>query len=259
MPFDLFQGSVPTQKNLAILRAISDNYGPHLTLQKEINKAFIPDLNLMNENMPIAIEGLPFAIPLLILSFVLWYFGIRYPAFFFTLLTVFVLWFFRNPERVAPHDPLAVISPADGKVIVAEEINEDRYLKERALKISIFMNVFNVHVNRAPYTGKVADVVYNKGRFISANLDKASLDNEQNAVIIDIGNGKRIMFVQIAGLIARRIVCYLKPGDSVEKGRRFGLIRFGSRLDVYLPLSSALRVKIGDKVKAGESILGRLK
>jgi phosphatidylserine decarboxylase len=213
----------------------------------------------MNENTLIAIEGLPFAIPLLVLSAVLWYFGVRYPALFVTLFTVFVLWFFRNPERVVPQDPLAVISPADGKIIVAEEVNEDRYLKERALKVSIFMNLFNVHVNRAPYSGKVADVIYNKGEFISANLDKASLDNEQNAVILDVGNGKKIMFVQIAGLIARRIVCYLKPGDPVEKGKRVGLIRFGSRLDVYLPLGSTLNVKIGDRVKAGESILGYLK
>ena len=213
----------------------------------------------MNEHAPIAVEGLPFAIPLLVFSIALWYFGVKYPALFFTLLTVFVLWFFRNPGRMIPADISAVISPADGKVIVAEEVNEGRYLKEKALKISIFMNVFNVHVNRAPYSGKVLDVIYNKGKFISANLDKASLDNEQNAVILDIGNGKRIMFVQIAGLIARRIVCYLKSGDFIEKGQRIGLIRFGSRVDVYLPVGSILNVKIGDRVRAGETILGRLK
>ena len=213
----------------------------------------------MNENTPIAIEGLPFAIPLLILSVALWVFGVRYPACFFTILSIFVLWFFRNPERVAPQDLSAVISPADGKIIVAEEINEDRYLKKKALKISVFMNVFNVHVNRVPYSGKVQDVIYNRGKFISANMDKASMDNEQNAVILDIGSGKRIMFVQIAGLIARRIVCYLKPGDTVEKGKRMGLIRFGSRVDVYLPAGSTLNVRIGDKVVAGETILGYLK
>lgn len=213
----------------------------------------------MNENTPIAIEGLPFAIPLLILSVALWVFGMRYPACFFTILTIFVLWFFRNPERVAPQDLSAVISPADGRIIVAEEINEDRYLKKKALKISVFMNVFNVHVNRVPYSGKVQDVIYNKGKFISANMDKASMDNEQNAVILDIGSGKRIMFVQIAGLIARRIVCYLKPGDTVEKGKRMGLIRFGSRVDVYLPAGSTLNVRIGDKVVAGETVLGYLK
>ena len=213
----------------------------------------------MNENTPIAIEGLPFAIPLLILSVALWVFGVRYPACFFTILSIFVLWFFRNPERVAPQDLSAVISPADGKIIVAEEINEDRYLKKKALKISVFMNVFNVHVNRVPYSGKVQDVIYNRGKFISANMDKASMDNEQNAVILDIGSGKRIMFVQIAGLIARRIVCYLKPGDTVEKGKRMGLIRFGSRVDVYLPAGSTLNVRIGDKVVAGETVLGDLK
>lgn len=213
----------------------------------------------MNENTPIAIEGLPFAIPLLILSVALWYFGMKYPAVFFTLLTIFVIWFFRNPGRNIPEGASAVISPADGRIIVAEEINEDRYLKQKTLKISVFMNVFNVHVNRNPYSGKVVDVIYNKGKFISANLDKASLDNEQNAVILDIGSGKKIMFVQIAGLIARRIVCYLKPGDIVEKGNRMGLIRFGSRVDVYLPAGSKLNVKIGDTVVAGETVLGYLK
>lgn len=213
----------------------------------------------MNENTPIAVEGLPFAIPLLILSAVLWYFGLLCSATISTILTIFVLWFFRNPERVIPQDPLAVVSPADGKIIVAEEINEEKYLKEKALKISIFMNVFNVHVNRAPYSGRVLDAIYNKGKFISANLDKASMDNEQNAVILETANGKKIMFVQIAGLIARRIVCYLKPGDSLEKGKRMGLIRFGSRVDVYLPSGSALNVKIGDKVVAGETIIGYLK
>lgn len=213
----------------------------------------------MNENTPIAIEGLPFAIPLLILSVALWYFGMKYPAIFFTLLTIFVIWFFRNPGRNIPEGASAVISPADGRIIVAEEIKEDRYLKQKTLKISVFMNVFNVHVNRNPYSGKVVDVIYNKGKFISANLDKASLDNEQNAVILDIGSGKKIMFVQIAGLIARRIVCYLKPGDTVEKGNRMGLIRFGSRVDVYLPTGSKLNVKIGDTVVAGETVLGYLK
>lgn len=210
----------------------------------------------MNENTPIAVEGLPFIIPLLVISSALWYFGIRYPAIFFTLLTVFVLWFFRNPERVIPQNPLAVVSPADGKVIIVDRIFEERFLKSEAIKISIFMNVFNVHVNRIPFSGKVLGVFYNPGKFFSANLDKASIENEQNAVLLETANGKRIVFNQIAGLIARRIVCYLKEGDTVEKGKRFGMIRFGSRLDVYLPVECKINVKVGDKVKAGSSIIG---
>ncbi|MBI5894438.1 MAG: phosphatidylserine decarboxylase family protein [Deltaproteobacteria bacterium] len=213
----------------------------------------------MNENTLIAIEGLPFIILFLILSAVFWYFEARYLALFLALLMIFTVWFFRNPERVIPQDPLAVVSPADGKVIIVEKIFEDRFLKADAVKISIFMNVFNVHVNRIPFSGKVLGVFYNPGKFFSANLDKASIENEQNAVLLETANGKRIVFNQIAGLIARRIVCYLKEGDVVEKGKRFGMIRFGSRLDVYLPVECKINVQVGDKVKAGSSILGYLK
>lgn len=212
----------------------------------------------MNENTLIAIEGLPFIILLLILSVVFWYFEARYLALFLALLMIFTVWFFRNPERVIPQDPLAVVSPADGKVIIVDRIFEDRFLKADTVKVSIFMNVFNVHVNRIPFSGKVLGVFYNPGKFISANLDKASIENEQNAVLLETANGKRIVFNQIAGLIARRIVCYLKEGDVVEKGKRFGMIRFGSRLDVYLPVECRINVKVGDKVKAGSSIIGYL-
>ncbi|HBO84413.1 MAG: phosphatidylserine decarboxylase [Deltaproteobacteria bacterium GWC2_42_11] len=213
----------------------------------------------MNGNTPIALEGLPFIIPLLVISSALWYFGIRYPAIFFTLLTLFVLWFFRNPERVIPADENSIVSPADGKVIFAGRVFEDRFLKADAVKVSIFMNVFNVHVNRVPVSGRVVGLFYNPGKFFSANLDKASLENEQNVVLLETANGRKVLFIQIAGLIARRIVCYLKEGDVVEKGKRFGMIRFGSRLDVYLPVDCRVNIKVGDKVKAGASILGYLK
>ena len=185
----------------------------------------------------------------------LWYFGAHYAAIFFLLLTAFVVWFFRNPERDIPSDENSIVSPADGKVIVIGRVFDDRFLKTDALKISIFMNVFNVHVNRIPTSGKVLGVFYNPGKFFSADKDKASLENEQNALLIEAKNGKKFVVNQIAGLIARRIVCYAKPGDSIEKGRRFGMIRFGSRLDVYLPTDCKIDVNVGDKVKAGSSIL----
>jgi len=191
----------------------------------------------------------------LILTAALWYFGAHYAAIFFLLLTAFVVWFFRNPERDIPSDENSIVSPADGKVIVIGRVFDDRFLKTDALKISIFMNVFNVHVNRIPTSGKVLGVFYNPGKFFSADKDKASLENEQNALLIEAKNGKKFVVNQIAGLIARRIVCYAKPGDSIEKGRRFGMIRFGSRLDVYLPTDCKIDVNVGDKVKAGSSIL----
>lgn len=191
----------------------------------------------------------------MILTAALWYFGAHYAAIFFLLLTAFVVWFFRNPERDIPSDENSIVSPADGKVIVIGRVFDDRFLKTDALKISIFMNVFNVHVNRIPTSGKVLGVFYNPGKFFSADKDKASLENEQNALLIEAKNGKKFVVNQIAGLIARRIVCYAKPGDSIEKGRRFGMIRFGSRLDVYLPTDCKIDVNVGDKVKAGSSIL----
>lgn len=185
----------------------------------------------------------------------LWYFGAYYAAIFFLLFTAFVVWFFRNPERDIPSDENAIVSPADGKVIVVDRVFDDRFLKADAIKVSIFMNVFNVHVNRVPASGKVVGVVYNPGKFFSADKDKASLENEQNAVIIEAKNGKKFVVNQIAGLIARRIVCYTKQGDIVEKGKRFGMIRFGSRLDVYLPPDCKVNVNVGDKVSAGSLIL----
>ena len=124
-------------------------------------------------------------------------------------------------------------------------------------RVSIFMSVFNVHVNRAPLTGRVERTQYNPGKFFAANRDKASLDNEQNAVVLRDADGRKIMFVQIAGLIARRIVCYINPGDDVVRGQRIGLIRFGSRLDVYLPTDATIEVALGQKVRAGETILGK--
>jgi len=170
----------------------------------------------------------------------------------------FIAWFFRNPERTAPDIKGAVLAPADGKIIKVESVEDSPHYPERCNKISIFMSMFNVHVNRIPFSGTISGVRYNPGRFFSANLDKASLDNEYNAITLSTDRGKRICFVQIAGLIARRIICDLKPGDRVTKGDRFGMICFGSRLDIYLPERTRVQVENGQKVRAGTTVLGMI-
>ncbi|MBI5420296.1 MAG: phosphatidylserine decarboxylase family protein [Deltaproteobacteria bacterium] len=174
------------------------------------------------------------------------------------LLAAFVAWFFRNPERIPPAEPGAVISPADGKIVYCGDCPPGRYNEETGKKVSVFMSVFDVHVNRAPVSGKVVAVRYNPGKFLAANVDKASLENEQNGVVIETPGGRRVSYVQIAGLIARRIVCDLREGDAVNQGQRVGMIRFGSRVDVILPSSATLRVGLGDRVRAGESVVGVL-
>lgn len=205
--------------------------------------------------IPIAREGYPFILIALFCIIVVWLAGLEWLEFLFVPLGIFVVAFFRDPERNIPGDANSITSPADGKVIKVELIKDEKFLKADALRICIFMNVFNVHVNRAVASGKVVDVIYNPGKFFNASLDKASMHNEQNAVIMEEG-GRRFAFNQIAGLIARRIVCYAKPGMRYEKGQRFGLIRFGSRVDVYLPAGCSPSVKVGEKVRAGSSILG---
>lgn len=170
---------------------------------------------------------------------------------------VFALQFFRDPARVPPIDADAVISPADGRIVAVEKVG-DPYLEREALKISVFMNVFNVHSNRSPVDGTVQQVWYFPGKFVNADLDKASTENERNAVWLKTANGTDITSVQVAGLIARRIVCYVKTGDVLTRGQRYGFIRFGSRVDVYLPLGASVKVSIGDKVAATTTILAVL-
>ncbi len=205
--------------------------------------------------IPLAREGYSFILASIFVTIVLWLAGLRAVSYLSGGLTIFIVSFFRDPERDIPSETDAIISPADGRIIIVDRVFEDRFLKQDAIKISIFMNVFNVHVNRVPASGRVSGVFYNPGKFFSADKDKASLENEQNALLIEADNSKRFVVNQIAGLIARRIVCYAKEGDKTEKGKRFGMIRFGSRLDVYLPVDCRINVKIGDKVKAGSSIL----
>lgn len=206
--------------------------------------------------IPIAREGYPFILIALFCIIVVWLAGIRWLEFLFVPLCIFVVAFFRDPERQIPTEAGSITSPADGRVIKVELIKDEKFLKTDVLRICIFMNVFNVHVNRAVASGKVVDVIYNPGKFFNASLDKASMHNEQNAVIMEDDKGRKFAFNQIAGLIARRIVCYAKPGMKYEKGQRFGLIRFGSRVDVYLPAGCSPSVKVGEKVSAGSTILG---
>jgi len=212
----------------------------------------------LDENSIIARQGFPFIIPLGLLAIFFVLLEYEWAACLFFLLTAFVAWFFRNPQRKPPDDAKVVVSPADGKVIKIEDIPQNEFLKSPSKKISIFMNVFNVHVNRMPYSGTVETINYRAGKFFSANLDKASLLNEKNSVLIKTDNGKQILTEQIAGLVARRIECWLQVGMQVKKGDRFGIIRFGSRLEVFLPIDSVISVSIGDIVRAGETPIGWL-
>ena len=212
----------------------------------------------MKHDQFIAVEGLPMILPLAGATMLALVAGFRGLGLVLLLLTLFVLWFFRNPQRKTPEKEKLVISPADGKVIRIEETASEEQPGKTCLKISIFMNIFNVHVNRIPYSGRVRFIRYRSGKFLSANLDKASALNERNTVMVQTDDGREIITVQIAGLIARRIVCWLREGMQVRKGDRFGLIRFGSRLEVFLPLGSAILVEVGDRVRAGETPIGEL-
>ena len=167
----------------------------------------------------------------------------------FWVITLLVLQFFRDPPRELPSNNNAILAPADGKIVAVEKIR-DPYLEREAIKISVFMNVFNVHSNRSPVDGIVREKWYFPGKFINAGLPKASLENERNAVWIRAGNGADVTCVQVAGFVAKRIICHVLPGDHLERGQRFGFIRFGSRVDVYLPLNTQINVNIGDKVSA---------
>lgn len=201
----------------------------------------------------IAREGWPFlGIAIVVAVLVTIFFGAWGIPFW--LITLFVLQFFRDPPRTVPANPNAVVSPADGRIVVVEK-TQDPYAGRQALKISVFMNVFNVHSNRAPVDGKIEDVQYFPGKFVNADLDKASVENERNALTITASNGQTVTCVQVAGLIARRILCYVKEKDVLTKGQRYGFIRFGSRVDIYLPLTAIPKVAVGDKVAATETIL----
>ena len=205
--------------------------------------------------LPIAKQGSPYIIGLAVLLLLFGLLGWAILTVLTLIVSLLVINFFRDPERTIPQDPQAVLAPADGRIIFAGKVFENRFLNKETLKISIFMSIFNVHVNRIPLSGEVESIHYEKGTFFAAHVDKASRDNEHNAVILRISGGEKIVFIQIAGLVARRIDCWLKPGERVQRGDRFGMIRFGSRLDIFVPTDSRLAVNEGQGVKAGESIL----
>lgn len=209
--------------------------------------------------MPIVKEGIPFvgigAGVTLLTGFLGWTIvGVLAGG-----LTVFTAWFFRNPTRVIPQGPGLIVAPGDGTVIAIEEEFEPRFLKDRSVRLTIFLNVFDVHVNRIPCEGVVEDIQYQPGAFLVACKPEATLKNEQNALFLRTAQGAGVLCVQVAGLIARRIVCWLSPGDRVARGERFGLIRFGSRMDTFLPFGTVLKVAVGDRVKGGETIVGVLR
>ncbi len=214
---------------------------------------------MKNQHQPVAVEGYPFiglfAFSSLFCAAVDW----NCLAIISLGLTLFTIYFFRNPERSSSENDNVIVAPADGKIIFVGKVPEDRYFDgQEVTKVSIFMNVFNVHVNRVPINAKVIDQFYNKGRFFNASLDKASFENEQSGMLIETESGIKILCVQIAGLIARRIVSYPETGDVLARGRRYGLIRFGSRVDLYFPEGVEVKAKLGDKTVAGETVLGTL-
>ncbi len=205
----------------------------------------------------IAREGWPFVATALAVAIGVTIAGWTAVAIVAWLVALFILQFFRDPKRDVPQQPNVVLSPADGTVVKVDHAR-DPYLNRDALLISVFMNVFNVHSNRSPVDGEVAGRWYHEGKFFNAALDKASSDNERNALHLRTPAGADVTCVQIAGLIARRILCYVKQGDRLERGQRYGFIRFGSRVDVYLPPVASPKVAVGDKIYATETIVAEL-
>jgi len=205
----------------------------------------------------IAREGWPFLAAAVAAAVLVGWFAGGWWSLPVWLGALFVLQFFRDPPREVPEDPRAVVSPADGRIVAVEKAR-DPWLEREALKISVFMNVFNVHSNRSPVDGKVVRRWYHAGRFLNAALDKASLENERNALALRTAEGIDVTCVQIAGLVARRILCYVEAGAELERGQRFGFIRFGSRVDVYLPSDAQAVAALGDKVFAAQTVLARL-
>ena len=202
-------------------------------------------------------EGFPFIAGALVLTLLAALGGLEVLTAFFALLTCFIVYFFRDPERALPKDPEALVAPADGKILKIETLSPAHSpLGVDTIKVSIFMSVFNVHVNRSPAEAVVDNITYEPGKFFSANLDKASDLNEKNRIFLHSPTLGEILLVQIAGLIARRIVCWVQAGQRLSKGQRLGLIRFGSRVELFLPSVCRVVVKAGQRVKAGETVIG---
>ncbi len=206
--------------------------------------------------IPVAREGYPFIAFIAFATLVAALLEYEFFATLLLFLTGFVFYFFRDPERIIPDSEDSVVSPADGKVILVEKIFDDRFVNEHVYKVSIFMSIFDVHVNRLPFAGVVEKIQYASGSFYAANTDQGGLANEHCALILSTSKDFRYAVVQVAGLVARRIVCWAEKGDTLERGSRFGLIRFGSRVDIYLPQQAQIEVRSGQRVRAGETIIG---
>jgi phosphatidylserine decarboxylase len=200
-------------------------------------------------------EGWPFIATALVLSAIAGGAGFGFAAGVALVLSLFCAWFFRNPSRVIPVEKGAIVSPGDGKVLAVEAVDDPRWVRGPATKVSVFLNVLDVHVNRTPIGGKVVDIDYRPGKFLVASLDKASEENERNAVCIEDEQGRRVAFMQIAGLIARRVVSYLRLGDELERGEVMGLIRFGSRVEVLFSRSARVVVRPGERVRGGSTVV----
>ncbi len=209
------------------------------------------------QQIPVAMEGAPFIGLAVLASLIFAILEWPVPAVAAFAVSAFILYFFRDPERVVPHEQGLIVSPADGRVLEVVEVESAPLLQGRVRRISIFMNVFNVHVNRSPVAGTIKDIRYVPGTFFPADREKAMIQNEQNAVLLEDEQGHEMVVVQVAGLIARRIVCRAEPGDWLRRGERFGMIRFGSRLDCYFPVDCQVLVRAGDRTAAGETILAR--
>ena len=212
----------------------------------------------MNENFPVAQEGFPFLLVTLGVSLAFAVGGLWQGTLLGLVLSGYILFFFRNPERIPPGGVDQMASPADGKVIFVGQSTEKDFLNEERTKISIFMSLFDVHINRVPIDGTVRGLKYHPGRFLAAFDDRASEENERNAVLLETSRGQTMVLVQIAGLVARRIICYPSQGSFIMKGQRLGLIQFGSRVDIYLPKGADALVKVGDRVHGGETLLAKL-
>ncbi|MDJ0780621.1 MAG: phosphatidylserine decarboxylase family protein [Desulfosarcinaceae bacterium] len=205
---------------------------------------------------PIAKAGYPFIWAAALTTGTLALLGIVPLALLGLVVTLFICAFFRDPDRAIPNGEGLLVAPADGKVVAIDTLAETPHYQGKCRRVGIFMNIFNVHVNRVPYEGKLTAVAYQPGRFLPADRDSAATANEHNALTLKTDDGHEICFVQIAGLVARRIICHVQPGDRLVRGQRIGLICFGSRVDVYLPMDTGIQVRVGDKLRAGTSIIG---
>ena len=203
-------------------------------------------------------------IVLALLSFLTWYFipyeilqNILYFSFFIEF--IWTISFFRVPNRVINHNDKHILSSADGKIVTIEEVIETEFFKDKRIMVSVFMSPFNIHVNWYPFKGKVVYTKYHKGKYLAAYNPKSSIDNERNSIVLENKDGKAVLIRQIAGVMARRIISYANKNDVIEQGDEFGIIRFGSRVDFFLPLDVDINVKIGDKVSAQTTIIGSFK